>query len=99
MCTDVTICEVDVKYQTELGTATPNDPFYPQQYNLVNSNVQPAWAAGFTGDATINVCMVDTGFDYTHPDLAGNVWTNPQEAPDGKDNDNDGMQRSRGLCT
>ncbi|KAK9862529.1 hypothetical protein WJX84_001452 [Apatococcus fuscideae] len=87
---DVTLCEADVQYQSELGTATPNDPQYPQQYSLVNSNVQAAWAAGFTGDSTINVCVVDTGIDYTHPDLAANIWVNPKEALNGKDNDADG---------
>ena len=84
---------MDTQYHAELGTATtatPNDPFFPQQYNLVNSNVQPAWAQGFTGDSTINVCVVDTGIDYTHPDLTANVWTNPAEAPNGKDDDKNG---------
>ncbi len=35
--------------------------------------------------------MIDTGVDYTHPDLAANMWTNPGEIPgDGIDDDNNG---------
>ncbi|MBK8459495.1 MAG: hypothetical protein IPL43_04280, partial [Micropruina sp.] len=37
------------------------------------------------------VVVIDTGLDHTHPDLAGNVWTNPREIPeDGIDNDRNG---------
>lgn len=37
------------------------------------------------------ITIIDTGLDYTHPDLAANVWTNPNEiAGDGIDNDNNG---------
>ena len=35
--------------------------------------------------------MLDTGVDYTHPDLAANIWTNPGEIPgNGIDDDNNG---------
>ena len=38
------------------------------------------------------VCVIDTGLDYGHPDLAANVWTNPKEiAGDGIDNDGNGI--------
>lgn len=38
------------------------------------------------------IAVIDTGLDYTHPDLAANVWTNPHEIPgNGKDDDNDGI--------
>ena len=37
------------------------------------------------------VAIIDTGIDYTHPDLAANIWTNPGEiAGDGIDNDGNG---------
>lgn len=35
------------------------------------------------------IAIIDTGIDYSHPDLAANTWVNPGEIPgDGIDNDN-----------
>ena len=34
------------------------------------------------------VAIVDTGFDYTHPDLAPAMWTNPGETGGGKETNN-----------
>ena len=28
----------------------------------------------------MRVCIIDTGIDYTHPDIAPNIWINPEEA-------------------
>jgi len=37
---------------------------------------------------TVVVAIVDSGMDWSHPDLAGNVWTNPDELPgNGRDDD------------
>jgi subtilisin family serine protease len=38
----------------------------------------------------IVVALLDTGVNYTHPDLAANIWTNEREMPNGKDDDNNG---------
>lgn len=50
------------------------------------------WAAGYLGISAVRVCMIDTGIDYTHPDIAGNMWINSVEAAGANANAGDGYQ-------
>ena len=79
--------------------STTNDPDYSQQWGLQSSSaygIDFENASSFLSDKTSSmketvVAIIDTGFDYTHEDLQGNVWTNTCEIPDnGKDDDNNG---------
>ena len=36
------------------------------------------WAQGLTGDGIV-VAVIDSGIDYNHPDLTGNIWSNGGE--------------------
>ena len=55
------------------------------------SNAEAAWAANYTGAASVYVGVIDEGIQFDHPDLAGQVWTNPgDDTFDGVDNDNNG---------
>jgi subtilisin family serine protease len=69
----------------------PNDPLYSQQPWLVTINAPPAWDS-VTGDTTQVIAIIDTGVDWTHPDLAPNIWRNVDEIPgNNMDDDNNGF--------
>jgi subtilisin family serine protease len=55
---------------------TPNDPLYNKLWGMQRISANQAWDVS-TGSKSVVVGVVDTGVDYTHPDLAGNVWSNP----------------------
>lgn len=57
---------------------TPNDPMFGQQWHLRKIDAPAAWATT-TGSTNVVVAIIDTGVDYTHPDLAPNMWRNPGE--------------------
>ena len=69
----------------------PNDPRFPELWALKNIgqviagspgvpgadiHTVPAWSISL--GSTLNVVgVIDTGIDYTHPDLAANMWSAP----------------------
>ncbi|MBV6340561.1 S8 family serine peptidase [Candidatus Magnetobacterium casense] len=78
----------------------PNDPYFAVQWALYNTgqkNGTPgadikaykAWDVT-KGDKNVIVAVLDTGVDYNHPDLGGNIWNNTRETFDGLDNDSNG---------
>jgi subtilisin family serine protease len=57
----------------------------------IDVNPQSAWDLVGGGSRDIVVGVIDTGIRYTHADLAGNMWTNPNEiAGNGIDDDANG---------
>src|SRR4051812_21434718 len=84
------------------GPPLPDDPLFAQQYALNNTGLPgnvadadidapEAWAMA-AGAQEVVVGEIDTGVDYTHPDLADGMWVNPGEIPgDGIDNDGNGF--------
>lgn len=91
---------VEVNYIATVG-AIPNDPRFSELWGMNNTgqtggtvnadiNAPEAWDQ-ITGDSNTIVAVIDTGVDYTHPDLAANIWTNPREIPgNGIDDDGNG---------
>ena len=84
------------------ASSTPDDPRYGDLYGLHNTgqsggtadadiDAPEAWQVS-TGSRDVIVGVVDTGIDYTHPDLAANIWVNPGEiAGNGIDDDGNGF--------
>ena len=54
---------------------TPNDPRLSELWNLQKIGAPQGWNATAGTGRTI-VAVIDSGIDYTHPDLAANIWTN-----------------------
>ncbi|MCZ6634337.1 MAG: S8 family peptidase, partial [bacterium] len=70
----------------------PNDPRFSSQQNLTTIHWQTLADALGPVQKQITVAIIDSGIDYTHEDLAPNIWTNVQEAngQPGVDDDNNG---------
>lgn len=80
-------CEPNFAY---FATATPNDTFYSLQYAKDFLQLPAAWDRS-TGSSNLVAVVIDSGVLYTHPDLAPNIWTNPNEvAGNGIDDDSNG---------
>lgn len=92
-------------------TNTPDDPLFSSLWAMQNTGqsgglagadirATEAWNV-HTGNGTAVVGVLDTGIDYNHEDLAGNIWTNGGEfgldeqghdkRSNGADDDNNGF--------
>ncbi|MDO8987556.1 MAG: S8 family peptidase, partial [Coriobacteriia bacterium] len=82
--------------------AVPNDPRFDELWGMQNTgqtggtvdadiDATVAWEEQ-TGSSDVIVAVIDTGVDYNHPDLAGNMWVNAGEIPRNMlDDDNNGF--------
>ncbi|HAR41534.1 MAG TPA: subtilase [Bdellovibrionales bacterium] len=98
-------------FEDQTPGQTPNDPDFGKLWGMKNTgqpdatgqvgragadiNVLPLWNQGFTGNRKVLVGVIDTGVDWTHPDLIENIYTNPGEAGElsanGIDDDGNGL--------
>jgi len=69
-----------------------NDPLYSSQSNITSTNIDDVWDTESTGNGTQIIAILDTGVDYTHPDLEENIWINEAElnGVEGYDDDGNG---------
>ncbi|MBP7096162.1 MAG: S8 family serine peptidase [Spirochaetia bacterium] len=82
--------------------AVSNDPYYTggQLWGMYGDGTSPAnqygsqageaWARGNVGSKTVHIGVIDEGAMWAHTDLSGQIWTNPYDPVDGKDNDGNG---------
>ena len=92
---------VEPDYQVSIAR-TPDDPRFDELWGLNNDgqtggtadadiDAVEAWDIS-TGSRDVVVGVIDTGIDYSHSDLASNMWVNSSEIPgDGIDNDGNGF--------
>ncbi|MDH6096172.1 S8 family serine peptidase, partial [Umezakia ovalisporum] len=92
---------IEPDYIVTTAATIPNDPSFNLLWGLHNTgqtggtpdvdiDAPEAWDIQ-TGNPDLVIGVIDTGVDYTHPDLVGNIWTNIGEiAGDGIDNDGNG---------
>ncbi|MEW6001326.1 MAG: S8 family serine peptidase [Nitrospirota bacterium] len=86
-----------------VASTVPNDTYFGDQWALLNTGTYASGTAGADikatdawditrGNSNIVVAVVDTGIDYKHSDLVGNIWTNPGESncANGIDDDSNG---------
>ena len=68
-------------YVLQAVETTPNDPLWSQQWDMVKIAAPAAWGATppQTDAGNVVVVVIDTGVDYTHPDLQGNLWSDPSD--------------------
>jgi subtilisin family serine protease len=75
--------EPNFKFKAEI---TPNDTYWSSQWGPVKIQANYAWNTTL-GSKSVLVAVVDTGIDYTHPDLASNYvslgydWVNNDPYP------------------
>ena len=90
--------------------SVPNDPAFANTWGLNNTgqtingapgtpdadiDAPEAWNVT-TGSPNVTVAVIDTGVDWSHPDLSSQIWVNPGENcpgchTDGIDNDHNGF--------
>lgn len=58
--------------------------------NQFGSQAGEAWAAAKTGSSTVYVGVIDEGVQWSHEDLAPNIWVNPYDPVNGIDDDGNG---------
>ena len=102
---DHDVVYVEPNYTGKIQATTPNDTDYGELWGLDNTAQEvnkttgtvdadiAATKAWDTEDGTTNsiiVAVIDTGINYNHTDLDGNIWSNVGDPVNGADDDGNG---------
>lgn len=93
------VAYAEPNYVVSTGLRLPDDPSFGELWGLNNTgqsggtpdadiDAPEAWDYA-TGSSDVVVAVIDTGIDYTHPDLAANMFRNEADC-DGDAMDDDG---------
>jgi subtilisin family serine protease len=66
----------------------PGDQRYNELWGMEKIVAPTAWDYT-TGNNSVVVAVIDSGIDYNHPDLAGNIWVNESEISDNNIDDDE----------
>lgn len=85
---EIRYVEPNYCYQKSL---IPSDTYLPKQWYLQKIKAKEAWNIRHNAK-NITVAVLDSGVEYSHPDLKNNIWRNTQEIPNnGIDDDGNGF--------
>lgn len=84
-------------FLSDAETGLPNDPMLGEQWALINKGQREgkdkadigalaAWGRTQGSDSVV-VAVLDSGVDYTHPDLSENMWMRPDSVEPYEDED------------
>lgn len=91
------VAEVDGDGVSRKAAVIPNDSRFQYMWHFHNTgqsegtpdadiDITEAWSL-HTGSPNVIVAISDTGVNYNHSDLKGNMWTNSAERANGSDDD------------
>ncbi len=86
---DSGLVETAGKNHLRYPLATPNDPYFSSQWGMKKIGMENVWNIT-TGSRDVIIAVIDSGVDYNHPDLQGNIWINAAEQNGQPDRDDDG---------
>lgn len=105
--TEATAADALLRETDNQNLNVPNDPKFGEQWALSNNgqnggktnadvSALKAWLKT-QGSSEVVIAVLDTGVDYTHADLAANMWFRPDAVPQYRDDELGAFNDARGF--